>query len=91
MVKWLYIHRRQLITLGLLLILLAFGGHFLADAAGISLHSMTVIDLHGHFLPTLVVLLLAPRPMALVSILASLCFRYWAAPPTPPPPIAALV
>ncbi len=91
MAKWLCTHRRQLITLCLLLILLAFGGHFLADATGISLHSVAVTDLHGHFLPTFMTVLIAPRPTALVSVLSTTLFRYWAAPPTPPPPIAVLV
>lgn len=91
MAKWLYTHRRAIMLFCLLLILVAFVGHFLADATGFSLHSLATVDLHGNFLLTLVAELATPPLAALLCLLPAVLFWYRAAPPTPPPPISMLI
>jgi len=90
MANWLYTHRRQLIIICLLLILMALVGHLLVDATNVVPHSAATVDLHGNFLLTLIATITAPHLLALICFLASAVHWYQAAPPTPPPPIFRL-
>ena len=90
MANWLYTHRRQIIMVCLLLILMALVGHLLTDATHVSPHSAATLDLHGNFLLTVVAAVIAPHLIALICFLAAALCWYQLAPPTPPPPISAL-
>lgn len=77
----------RFVTLCLLLILLCFIGHFLADLTGVSLDTVVSLDLHGNFIqdvPTgLLIVFMASAVILLIPIRPS----HWSKPPTPPPPI----
>lgn len=90
MAKWIFTHRRQIITFCLLLILVAFVSHFLVDATGFSLDSVVTIDLHGNFLLNFIAKPVIPQTVVGISILPLALFQYCTTPPTPPPPISAL-
>lgn len=91
MAKRLFTHRREILTFCLLLILVAFVGHFLADAIGLSHHSEATVDLHGNFLFAVMAELIVPLALALVCLLSLTAFWYCATPPIPPPPISLLI
>jgi len=77
----------RFIAFGLVLILLCLVGHFIADATGISLDAIVVLDLHGHFVQD------APLTLRIVFATTAIFFVmyiwsiHWCKPPTPPPPI----
>ena len=89
--KWIRTHYRQIITLCLLLVLIAFVGHFLADVSGFSLDSAVTIDLHGNFLLNVATEFSPPCTALILCLLPTVLFRYSTAPPIPPPPISSLV
>ena len=91
MAKWLCTHRREIMLFCLLLVLMAFVGHFLADATGFSLHSLAAVDLHGNFLLAFVATLYASQTTAIVDVLPLTLFQFCTAPPTPPPPISLFI
>jgi len=91
MLKRLFTHRREILTFCLLLILVAFVGHFLADATGLFHHPEATVDLHGDFLFTVMAELIVHLALALVCLLPSAAFWYCATPPIPPPPISLLI
>ena len=77
----------RFIGLCLLLILLCFIGHFLADATGVSLDAFVVLDLHGNFVqdtPPELRIVFATTAIFLLIYIWSI---HWSKPPTPPPPI----
>lgn len=90
MAKWTFTHRRQIITFCLLLLLVAFVGHFLVDATGFSLDSVVTVDLHGNFLLNFIAKPVIPQTVVSIPISPLALFQYGTIPPTPPPPIPSL-
>ena len=91
MAKWLFTHRKELITFCLLLVLMSLVGHFLADVSGFSLDSTIAVDLHGNFLLNFAAELVPLRTAAMIWLLPLALRWYPTAPPTPPPPISSFV